>query len=333
MASLSPAVPDAPSVRALRSKTDLQNIEHEWAELWERDPAATPFQSPDWLLPWVAHLWGGGKLRVVEVREGDRLRGVLPLFLWGYGRRPDRITLSLLGSGISDYLGMICDPARCKDAGRAAMEWILANGEWRVCDLQDLTHDSPLPAGSDGAECSACPVLPLRRSIEEQLAHADAKFRRNLIVAQKRLHAAGRVEFVETDETAREPLMRELFRLHGSRWRGGGMLATAALQSFHMEVAQRFGRRGMLRLFGLYLDGECIAVQYNFAAKGRAYLYLSGFDENWRRVSPGMVLLAHAIQCAIEEGLSYADFLRKPEEFKYAWGARDEMTRRIFIER
>ncbi len=34
----------------------LSALEPEWRELWERDPAATPFQSPAWLVPWVRYL-------------------------------------------------------------------------------------------------------------------------------------------------------------------------------------------------------------------------------------------------------------------------------------
>ena len=33
----------------------------EWASLWKRCPAATPFQHPAWLVPWWLHLWDSGQ--------------------------------------------------------------------------------------------------------------------------------------------------------------------------------------------------------------------------------------------------------------------------------
>ena len=109
------------------------------------------------------------------------------------------------------------------------------------------------------------------------------------------------------------------------------MFATPSLRKFHREVAHRFARNDMLRLYGLLVNDECIAVQYNFAANGRVYAYLAGFDPAWSRSSPGAVLLAHSIGDAISEDDREFDFLRRAEEFKYAWGAVDRPTEQLLI--
>jgi CelD/BcsL family acetyltransferase involved in cellulose biosynthesis len=67
------------------------------------------------------------------------------------------------------------------------------------------------------------------------------------------------------------------------------------------------------------------------AAKGRGYAYLSGFDPAWAKLSPGAVLLKHSIAESIAEGLRAFDFLRKPEAFKYLWGAEDVVNSRLVI--
>src|ERR1700748_1298256 len=97
-------------VESLESLAALAAIEPEWRALCRRDPAATPFEGPDWLLPWTRRLWGGGKLRVLAVRDGGNLVALAPFFLWGYGGRPEIIRVSLLGSGITDHLGMPAAP-------------------------------------------------------------------------------------------------------------------------------------------------------------------------------------------------------------------------------
>ena len=36
----------------LRTTEELSTFVPEWRRLWESDPRAMPFQSPDWLVPW-----------------------------------------------------------------------------------------------------------------------------------------------------------------------------------------------------------------------------------------------------------------------------------------
>ena len=316
----------------------VERLEAEWRELWERDPAATPFQSPDWLIPWIGRLWGGGHLAFLALRHGERLTAVAPLFLWGYGPAAPTIRLSWAGSGISDYLGMTCEPGSTGESAAAVLEWIRACPDWHTADLQEQRAGSPLLEAASGmagwtvSPCSVCPTLELRANRDEQLAAGDARFRRNLKIAEKRLRAAGRAEFVEANDGGHEELLDELFRLHTGRWRErgeDGMLSSEKLEGFHREIARRFCTRGFLRLFVLHVEGSPIAVQYNFAAKGRVYAYLSGFDTAWSRVSPGALVLAHSIAAAIGEGAAVLDFLRKREDFKYAWGATDRENFRL----
>ena len=317
----------------------LEWLANQWRELWWADPSATPFQSPDWLIPWTRHLWGGGKLRVFTVRQYGRLTALAPFFLWGFGGRPQVLRLSFLGSGISDYLDMVCAPECAAEATGAVLARLTdGEAEWDVCDLQELRACSPLLrcAGVKHNGCSVCPMLPLRGSLREQLRGVDGTFRRSLRTAEKRLRERGAVEFVRADAGSCDRLLHRLFELHAGRWyeRGErGMFATDRLRAFHRETAARFCAQGILRLYGLMVDGQPVAVQYNFAAKRRAYAYQAGFDVAWGRESPGAVLLAHSIDDAIAEGAREFDFLRRPEPFKYAWGAVDAFTSRLVFGR
>lgn len=319
----------------------MRAIEVEWRDVWRRDAAATPFEGPDWLLPWTKWLWGGGKLRVLAVRRAGRLAAVAPFFLWGYGAKPEIVRLSFLGSGITDHLGIAADPEAELDAARAIYGWLAqTGGEWHVCDLQELRPGSPLlraepPAGLElrDAPCGVCPVLPLPASWDELVAGLDAKFRRNLRVAESRLEKQG-AEFSVVPAGHCCEAMQALIRLHEARWRERretGMLATEALRGFHLDAAPRLAREGLARLYTLRIGGEIAAVQYNLSLGGRVFAYLSGFEPAHQRSSPGAALLAFSIRCAIEEGTAQFDFLRNREEFKYQWGARDRVNRRLIV--
>jgi len=328
-------------IESLESLDALEAIEPQWRGLWQRDVSATPFESPDWLLPWTRHIWGGGRIYAIAVRDGRELVGLAPLFFWGYGGRPEIIRVSFLGAGITDHLGMLAAPGFEVAAARLVCERLLAiDREWQVCELEELRPGSPLlraelPPGwiAHDAPAGVCPVLTLPATVDELYAGLQSKFRRNLRVAEERLRAEG-AEFVLATPQDADEFMRALFRLHAARWQERsepGMLATGALQSFHLAAAGRFAGHDCLRLSAIRLGGEIIAVQYNLRRDRRVYAYLSGFDPAHGRNSPGAALLAFAIRSALEEGSAEIDFLRKREEFKYQWGARDRVNRRLIL--
>jgi CelD/BcsL family acetyltransferase involved in cellulose biosynthesis len=64
---------------------------------------------------------------------------------------------------------------------------------------------------------------------------------------------------------------------------------------------------------------------------GVVFSYQIGFDPKLKRMSPGAIIIAHAIQEAISRGLKEFDFLRGSESYKYRWGARDRETYRVLL--
>src|SRR5438477_12347859 len=91
------------TVDVITTIEQLEELEPEWLELWQRAPDATPFQSPAWLLPWWAH-FGSHELSVITVRENGRLSGIAPLYVL---REDDESVGMLLGTGTSDYLDVV----------------------------------------------------------------------------------------------------------------------------------------------------------------------------------------------------------------------------------
>jgi CelD/BcsL family acetyltransferase involved in cellulose biosynthesis len=133
------------------------------------------------------------------------------------------------------------------------------------------------------------------------------------------------VEHVTRGNFAR--LFDALVELHSARWaaRGEPGVLPAHLEAFHREAAGRLFERGLLRMHALRLGDQIAAVFYGFHAAERTTYYLSGFDPALEQFSPGTLVVAQAIQYAIEHDHARAfDFLRGAEAYKYAWGAVDE---------
>src|SRR5215467_2213428 len=100
------AEPGRFSTRILRTSEELGSIAADWTELHEGSSDSTPFQSPEWLLSWI-EAFAPKELRVVEVREDGRLRGLAPLLI--YPRDSERV-LAFAGGGVSDYLALLLQP-------------------------------------------------------------------------------------------------------------------------------------------------------------------------------------------------------------------------------
>jgi CelD/BcsL family acetyltransferase involved in cellulose biosynthesis len=107
------------------------------------------------------------------------------------------------------------------------------------------------------------------------------------------------------------------------------VLADPAIQSFHEVAAPQLLERGVLRLYGLRLNGRIIASLYTLFARDTACFYLQGFDPDYARFSPGTQLLGSVIADAVREGKHRIDFLRGREPYKQHWGAAESSTFRV----
>ncbi len=152
---------------------------------------------------------------------------------------------------------------------------------------------------------------------------------------RRRLDKVGHARIEMADARTFDEHFESFMRLHRARWaaRGqAGVLVGEALESFHRDVASASLASGTLRLLGLRIDGKIEASLYGFADEHRFYFYLHGFNPGIAALSPGTLLIGHAIEQAIEEGAGHFDFLRGREAYKYMWGARGQLNyRKRFI--
>ena len=80
-------------------------------------------------------------------------------------------------------------------------------------------------------------------------------------------------------------------------------------------------------MHALRLNDRTVAIFYGFAHHHTVYYYLGGYDPSLEKLSPGTVIVAHAIEEAVRSGATTFDFLRGAEDYKYAWGAKDRLNK------
>ena len=254
--------------------------------------------------------------------EGDDLVAVYPLFrqgsLWG-AIRP-------MGVGPSDYLKPVAAPEVRERAWQAFLERL---GEER--SLVDL-HQVPGPAaplstqpavaalhpgqGETNALVQAsCLIVDLPETYDAYLERLSKSLRYDV----RRLDRDAKAKV--RDDVDPISAMRILFDLHEKRWRSRGLPGAflGRTRKFQEEWAQIGARAGLLRVSILEWDGRDVGAIYAMRMGMTTYYYQAGFDPEAGSISPGTMLVAHALKGAIGEGSQRFDFCRGDEPYKRRW--------------
>ena len=160
---------------------------------------------------------------------------------------------------------------------------------------------------------------------EEYLAGRSRNLRSQLGRKLRALQRDHDLRFRLADDPARiQEDMETLIRLHQARWGDGGSGAlSGARAAFHRELAAIALERGWLRLWLAETEGRAIAAWYGFRFEEAESYYQSGRDPDWDRSSVGLVLLAHTIRAAMDDGMREYRLLRGGEAYKERFATAD----------
>lgn len=280
------------------------------------------FATPEWADTWWRHFGRGRPLHLLSCRAEDgRLIAILPLYV--AATRPLRV-VRFVGHGPADQLGIICAAADRPAAARAlrrALEALRPD----LFLAENLRRDEGWGSllGGHVLRTEGNPALSLDASSwEELLASFSPNLRQQLRRLERKLtrerglayRPAGPPEELHRD-------LEQLFQLHAARWSAGS--AFSAQRSFHTNFAALANERGWLRLWFLEADGRTVAAWQGFRFAGVESYYQAGRDPDWQGPSVGMILLAHSIRAALEDGVEEYRFLRGGEPYKYRFANRD----------
>ncbi len=279
-------MPDRASCKVLRATEDLEQFAPVWRKLWREDPQATPFHSPEWLLPWW-HSFGQPDVRAVVLSHGAEPVGLLPFYVY---REPGARERRLLPIGISttDYLGGLFSSACSDDDVEAGLRTLLADGEWDEMFATQLRADARLfrVLPRLGGNLQRFSTDACSRTVALRMSDLPQKIRRNAMYYRNRALRQGTLELTIADESNWQEAFDTLISLHSQRWqvRGEeGVLSDDRVIAMHREAIPLLLAAGLLRLCCLRLDGEIIAVLYSVIdlperAERRQYFYLTAFS-------------------------------------------------------
>jgi CelD/BcsL family acetyltransferase involved in cellulose biosynthesis len=168
------------------------------------------------------------------------------------------------------------------------------------------------------------PWIPLDESWEEPEQKFNSDRRSDMRRARRRAEKLGEVttEVLSPGVEELPPLLDELFRVEAAGWKGREGTALAADEKrrlFFVRFAEEAASAGFLRIAFLRIGGRSAAVQLAADCGGRFWLLKVGYDEEFKRSSPGTLLMLETIRQSAKEGLSSYEFLGTAEAWTRVW--------------
>lgn len=319
---------DGIEFRVIRTTVELESFRDEWNGLWWKDLHSTPFQRPEWIIPWWRQ-FGTPDLRAVTICDGGEAIGFLPLYVYREPLTGER-KLMLLGVGTTDYLGGVFSPACTQQHLRAAFDLISTEGGWDSFYASQLRPGSllfellqqPENSAIEPFESASCSQMPAA-----SMSELPVKIRRNAMYYRNRAARLGKLEFDIAENSNWEEAFDALRSLHMARWQNRGetgAFADERVVAWHLESIPQLQEAGILRLYMLRLDGHTIAAIYALVdppgRPGRTqYVYVTAYSVEHAELRPGTVLFALATERAKQEGIETIDMLRGDEAYKKMW--------------
>ncbi|HVX33031.1 MAG TPA: GNAT family N-acetyltransferase [Solirubrobacterales bacterium] len=272
-----------------------------------------PYCAPGWMLSWWRHARpNGAALRVVVVSDESQIVGLAPLWTSRPGRRSS--AYGFLTDKFSPPVGPLATPG-CEDEVAEAIARALATVTPVPIRIALWTRTPP--SGIAGAFARSwpghrswvhaqaptpIPIVPLDGlDYDAWFATRSSKFRQESRRMRRRIEDEG-AEFQLVGRSGIARAVNAFVRLHGDRWQGASGALVPGLPQMLEAAADDLHEDGRLRIFTITVEDAVIAVNVIVAAGRTASGWNSGFDPDWARFSPSMLLTLHAIGDAAERG-------------------------------
>jgi CelD/BcsL family acetyltransferase involved in cellulose biosynthesis len=305
-----PSYPAAPSANLTidfaPAAERLESLRDEWETLAVQASEPNAFSEWWFVAASVRHL-ADDSVRLAEVRDGNRLIGVMPLVIERhYGRVPVPFVQNWRHH--HQFLGAPLVQRRWEQAFWRTLLVALDDAKWApgFLHLRDLPENGPLHRGLVAAATATGRAAPIvyresRAFLQTHLSPeayysqtVRKKKRKELARLRNRLAELGALTtrtFAPGDDL--HSWCDAFLQLERSGWKGreGSALACRpATEHFFRDALAGAQAGGRLQLLALELDGRPIAMLVNFLASPGSFSFKTAFDEAFARFSPGVLL-------------------------------------------
>ncbi len=309
-------------IRAIEQLAEYRSV---WSELLATTPAATFFQSLEWLEAYWRHFAATQRLRALIVFADGRPAGIVPLVVRTEATKVGRVrvlTYPLHDWG-SFYGPIGPEPGRTLAAALAHVrqtphDWDLLELRWQGAIGVDPA-ETRRAMGQAGFYASPTvwnrtAIVELSGSWDSYWSGREGAWLRRFRHAERKLAEQGAISYVRyrpagalhNDGSPRWDLYDVCEEIARRSWQGaatnGTTLSHETVREFLRETHAAAAAAGAVDLNLLLLGGEPAAFIYGYASGGYVYGLRRGYDARRSREGAGNVLLAYTLRDSFARG-------------------------------
>ena len=305
----------------------FQEIENEWESVLRDSPENTLFLTSQWQKVWWDTFGDGHTMCGFTYPESNEISAIASLAKSGD-------TVSFIGSEDTfDYNDFLIRPGHEVGFYQTLLD-CMEEQKFGMLRLVSLRETSPtlqiLPdlARKHGytvevKEEDVTSGIGLPSTWDEYLSLLNKKDRHELRRKIRRMDSQTDWKWYSlTEPTEVNERLGEFIKLMRQSRADKDEFMTPERERFFYNITQRMSELGLLQLYFLHMDGVTVATSLCFDYGGSRLLYNSGYDPEYAYYSVGLLLNAMCLKDAIEQGLTYFDFLRGPEPYKAHLGGQ-----------
>lgn len=296
------SVPDSGELRAFVHDGIDPRLVRDWTALAIKASEPNCFAEHWFVAASLATLRGGRDVRIVEVRRGGTMIGVMPVAIeYRYGRLPVRFLQNWCHH--HSFLGTPLIRAGEEAAFWAALLDLLDHADWApgFLHVRGLVEGGPVHAGLIAARSGATVYRETRALLCSDLSPA-AYYAQAVRQKKRKEHRRLRARLAEQGELRAHILndgralpawVDAFLALEKAGWKGrnGSALAcTVDTEGFFRDALAGAWEAGRLQFLRLDLDGKPMAMLVNFLCAPGGFSFKTAFDEAYAHFSPGVLL-------------------------------------------
>jgi CelD/BcsL family acetyltransferase involved in cellulose biosynthesis len=309
----------------------FENARPSWDAVYNADPDAQFFLS--W--QWFSQLFSRRPksiyiLAVVASEKPEDYTAFFPLRLttrFSQSRKKEVNEIYMGGNFWADYTGFICDP-HYECSAIPALAAHLKKMNWTRLQLENI-HASAHRIDLFTTQFAS------PSSFDDYLQdHLSTKTRQKIRRFMRKLDASDEFCIVESTLETRQRDLDALADLWKTKWLARKGKKVDILAKKYRRIVEQGLENGNLYMPLLLHNKRPVAILASFVDRQKkcVLFFVTGRDQSWNTLPSGLLLHAHSIRWAIEQGMKTYDLLRGNEPYKYSLGAKEKSIACIRVE-
>ena len=347
-------------VDIINKTADFEALEPQWNAIYDLDEEAQFFLSWKWIAQIFRRYQNDVRILAVRPAEQERGDGYVAFFPLRFRTRYDKnkscfnTEIRMAGSHFwSDYMGFVCHPEYEEPAITSLAE-SLKDFSWSCVAFKNMyiserrlsfllspfqspafkIEDRQRRSEKDDIDLLLCLHLVLPGEYESYLQEKlSANMRQKVRRFDRKVNNSEELLISESTEESFEHNIQLLVELWKKKWASRKGSDIDRLARKYRQILDHARKAGLLYLPVLWRGAEPLGALASFIdhQKKSLLFFVAGRDESANDPPPGIVLHAHSIRWAINNGLRAYDFLRGDEPYKYSFGAENRRLKFINI--